>query len=170
MSSMEDKLKQLEEENRMFRMILEALPINLFVKDTNCKYQITSKICDILNGVERGGLKGKSILPLNSSEEKLHSIALYDDDQRIILPKTKAAARTYVVRGRIIKRTKIPRKKETADLKRRRQLEGIAGGMFCKPAEMSTDEKLKKLKNRWINNSSNALSLIMIMKTEMLLY
>ena len=59
----EELLKQfaeLKKENEMFKMILEALPAVLYVKDKDCKYQITSRFCDLINGAERGALRGKN--------------------------------------------------------------------------------------------------------------
>jgi HD-GYP domain-containing protein (c-di-GMP phosphodiesterase class II)/PBP1b-binding outer membrane lipoprotein LpoB len=98
---MDDRIKKLEEENRMFRMILEALPINLFVKDTNCKYQITSKVCDMVNGVERGGLKGKSDFDLQNSAEIAQ--CFYDDDQRIMSAKKGSRMLSPTLCGKTIK-------------------------------------------------------------------
>ncbi len=139
---MEDKLKQLEEENRMFRMILEALPINLFVKDTNCKYQITSKICDILNGVERGGLKGKSDFDLQNSAEIAQ--CFYDDDQRIMSTKNGSRMLAPTLCGDTIKYYDIykePLINEDGNV------EGILG-LVVAPAEMSTDEKVDEIEEQ----------------------
>lgn len=74
--------EEIQKENEMYKMILDALPINLFVKDKNCQYQITSRYCDLVNGVARGGLKGKTDFDLQKSEDIAQ--LFYDDDQKII--------------------------------------------------------------------------------------
>lgn len=78
-------IENLQKENDMFKMILEALPVNLFVKDRNCQYQITSRFCDLINGVERGGLKGKTDFDLQKSDNIAQ--LFYDDDQKIMKSK-----------------------------------------------------------------------------------
>lgn len=83
------QMEELKKENEMYRQILEALPVNLFVKDVNCKYSITSRMCDMVNGVERGELKGKTDFDLQSSNEIAQTF--YDDDLRIM--KTKQGSR-----------------------------------------------------------------------------
>ncbi len=82
---MNRQMEELKRENEMYRLILEALPVNLFVKDVNCKYSITSRMCDMVNGVKRGGLKGKNDFDLQDSKEIAQ--VFYDDDLRIMQTK-----------------------------------------------------------------------------------
>lgn len=135
MNNMENKMKKLEEENRMFRMILEALPINLFVKDTNCKYQITSKVCDMINGVERGGLKGKSDFDLQNSNEIAQYF--YDDDQRIMATKKGSRMLSPTLCGETVKYYDIYKEPLIGEDGR---VEGVLG-LVIAPAEMDTDKK-----------------------------
>lgn len=95
--NMNRQLEELKRENEMYRLILEALPVNLFVKDVNCKYSITSRMCDMVNGVERGGLKGKSDFDLQSSNEIAQTF--YDDDLRIMQTKQGSRSLTPTTYG-----------------------------------------------------------------------
>jgi response regulator RpfG family c-di-GMP phosphodiesterase len=140
-SDIEKKLKQLEEENRMFRMILEAIPINLFVKDTNCKYQVTSRLCDMINGVERNGLKGKSDFDLQNSKEIAQSF--YDDDQRIMSTKQGSRMISPTLCGETVKYYDIYKEPLIGENGR---VEGILG-LVIAPAEMDTDEKNAELED-----------------------
>lgn len=133
--SIEDRIKELEEENRMFRMVLEAIPINLFVKDTSCRYQITSRVCDMINGVERGGIKGKSDFDLQNSNEIAQSF--YDDDQRIMATRQGSRTLSPTLCGDTIKYYDIykePLINEDGNV------DGILG-LVIAPAEMDIDEK-----------------------------
>ncbi|MDQ2087070.1 HD domain-containing phosphohydrolase [Herbivorax sp. ANBcel31] len=138
---MENKLKQLEEENRMFRMILEALPINLFVKDTNCNYQVTSKICDIINGVNRGELKGKTDFDIQKSKEIAQSF--YDDDKKIMNTKKGSRMLSPTLCGETVKYYDIYKEPLIGE---DGSVEGILG-LVVAPAEMSTDEKVEEVEN-----------------------
>lgn len=82
---LEAKIQELEEKNHYLETILDALPVNVFVKDTDCTYSYTNKICDMVNGVERGGLKGKTDFDLQASKEIAQSF--YDDDKEIMASK-----------------------------------------------------------------------------------
>lgn len=135
MDDLEKRLKQLEEENRMFRMILDAIPINLFVKDANCKYQVTSRFCDMINGVERGGLKGKSDFDLQNSKEIAQSF--YDDDQRIMSTKQGSRTISPTLCGETVKYYDIY--KEPL-INENGTVEGVLG-LVIAPAEMDIDEK-----------------------------
>ncbi len=93
--------EELVESAKALNMILEALPINLFVKDTDCKYQLTSRVCDTINGVERGGLKGKSDFDLQNSVEIAQSF--FDDDKNIMATKTGSRMLSPTLCGNAIK-------------------------------------------------------------------
>lgn len=136
MGDIEKRIKELEDENRMFRMILEALPINLFVKDTSCRYQITSRLCDIINGVDRGGLKGKSDFDLQNSKEIAQSF--YDDDQRIMNSKQGSRMISPTLCGETVKYYDIYKEPLISE---DGKVEGILG-LVIAPAEMSNDEKI----------------------------
>lgn len=132
---MEDRIKELEEENRMFRMVLEAIPINFFVKDKDCRYQITSRICDMLNGVERGGIIGKTDFDLQNSKEIAQSF--YDDDQRIMALKKGSRMMSPTLCGDTVKYYDIY--KEPL-INENGNVEGILG-LVIAPAEMDIDKK-----------------------------
>ncbi|HEY9061283.1 MAG TPA: HD domain-containing phosphohydrolase [Pseudobacteroides sp.] len=139
MDDLEKRLRQLEEENRVFRMILDAIPINLFVKDVNCKYQVTSRFCDMINGVERGGLIGKSDFDLQNSKEIAQSF--YDDDQRIMNTKQGSRMISPTLCGETVKYYDIY--KEPL-INENGNVEGILG-LVIAPAEMDMDEKNAEL-------------------------
>ncbi len=82
---LEAKIKELEKKNQYLETIFDSLPVNVFVKDTDCRYAYTNKLCDILNDVERGGLKGLTDFDLQASKEIAQSF--YEDDLRIMETK-----------------------------------------------------------------------------------
>lgn len=85
MDELEKRVQELEKENHFLNCIFDAIPVNVFVKDTNCTYCYTNKICDMLNGVERGMLRGKTDFDLQNSDEIAQSF--YDDDMTIMREK-----------------------------------------------------------------------------------
>lgn len=93
--------QELEQDVQLLHMILEAMPVNLFVKDTDCIYRVTSRICDLTNGVERGQLIGKSDFDLQNSAEIAQSF--YDDDQAIMQSKTGSRMLSPTLCGNTIK-------------------------------------------------------------------
>lgn len=93
--------EELVQSAKSLNMILEALPINLFVKDTECKYQLTSRVCDEINGVKRGGLKGKSDFDLQNSEEIAQSF--FEDDKNIMVTKKGSRMLSPTLCGNAIK-------------------------------------------------------------------
>ena len=82
---LEDKVRDLEKRLYFLESVFDAIPFNVFVKNTECKYCYTNKICDMLNGVERGALKGKTDFDLQKSREIAQSF--YDDDMNIMASK-----------------------------------------------------------------------------------
>lgn len=89
--ALSERIKELEKENHFYKCLYDAFPVNVFVKDTECRYTITNKICDMANGVERGGLQGKTDFDLQSSPEIAQTF--YDDDQKIM--REKAGSRMF---------------------------------------------------------------------------
>lgn len=82
---LEKEILELKRQNHFLECIFDAIPVNVFVKDTNCTYCFTNKICDMLNGVERGMLRGKTDFDLQKSNEIAQSF--YDDDMAIMREK-----------------------------------------------------------------------------------
>ncbi|TYQ18010.1 UNVERIFIED_CONTAM: Response regulator containing a CheY-like receiver domain and an HD-GYP domain [Acetivibrio alkalicellulosi] len=142
MNDVEKKIKKLEDQNRMFQMILEAIPINLFVKDIDCKYQITSKVCDMLNCVERGGLKGKTDFDLQKSKEIAQSF--FDDDKKIMESKKGSRMISPTLCGNKVKYYDIYKEPLIGD---KGSVEGILG-LVIAPAEMSTDEETGEVEEK----------------------
>lgn len=83
---LEKKAAELERRIYFLEHVFDAVPVNIFVKDTNCKYCYSNKICDMLNGVQRGELRGKTDFDLQQSKEIAQSF--YDDDMAIMQSKT----------------------------------------------------------------------------------
>lgn len=80
-----EKVKVLEEENHFYKCLMNAFPVNVFVKDTECRYGITSRICDVENGVERGALRGKTDFDIMASKELAQGF--YEEDIKIMRDK-----------------------------------------------------------------------------------
>ncbi|MBR5799304.1 MAG: HD domain-containing protein [Lachnospiraceae bacterium] len=79
------QVRELEEKAKYLETVLDSLPVNIFVKDTDCKYRFANKICDLTNHVKRGDLLGKTDFEINSSKEIAQNY--YDDDIRIMATK-----------------------------------------------------------------------------------
>lgn len=99
-SAKEMSQQELEQDARLLYMILETLPVNLFVKDTDCIYRVTSRVCNLVNGVERGQLIGKSDFDLQKSAEIAQSF--YEDDQAIMRSKTGSRILSPTLCGKIM--------------------------------------------------------------------
>lgn len=63
-------------------LFLENAPANLFFKDTNCRYQLVSEICQLINGGPDHSIIGKTDLEIWDDESV--GRAYYEDDLRII--------------------------------------------------------------------------------------
>lgn len=63
-------------------LFLENAPANLFFKDTNCRYQLVSEVCQLVNGGPDHSLIGKTDLEIWDDESV--GRAYYEDDLRII--------------------------------------------------------------------------------------
>ena len=95
------RIQSLEKENHFYKCLMDAFPVNVFVKDTDCRYTITSRKCDELNGVERGGLKGKTDFDIQGSRDVAQSF--YEDDQQILRDKVGSRMFSPAVCGESVK-------------------------------------------------------------------
>lgn len=86
--ALQQRVQELEERNRFLENVLDTIPLNVFVKDRESKYCYTNKICDEINGVERGGLLGKSDFDRNTPEEIAKS---FRDDDSMIMESRKGS-------------------------------------------------------------------------------
>lgn len=83
--SLQNRIQELEERNRFLELVLDTIPLNVFVKDKESRYCYTNKTCEIINGVEHGGLLGKSDFDRNAPLEIAK--AYRDDDKKIMQTK-----------------------------------------------------------------------------------
>lgn len=98
---MMQRIKALEEENHFYKCLMDAFPVNVFVKDTECRYGITSRICDVENGVERGALRGKTDFDIMASREIAQGF--YEDDLKIMREKLGSRIFSPTVFGDTVK-------------------------------------------------------------------
>ena len=63
-------------------LFLENAPANLFFKDTNCRYQLVSEVCQLINGGPDHCIIGKTDLEIWDDESV--GRAYYEDDLRIL--------------------------------------------------------------------------------------
>ncbi len=82
---LEAQVRELEEKTKYLETVLDSLPVNIFVKDTDCKYRFANKICDLTNHVKRGDLLGKTDFEINTSREIAQNY--YEDDIKIMATK-----------------------------------------------------------------------------------
>ena len=67
----------------MLKIIIEAIPANVFFKDTDCKYQMVSHVCHMLNGGNEGWtIIGKTDFEVQHDPELAKFY--YEDDRKII--------------------------------------------------------------------------------------
>lgn len=65
------------------RSIIKAIPANMFFKDTECRYQMVSKVCEMLNqGDKDWTIIGKTDLEIQTDPEIAQ--IYYEDDKKII--------------------------------------------------------------------------------------
>lgn len=72
-----------QQNKEMLKIILESIPANVFFKDTKCRYQLASHVCEMLNmGGDEWTIIGKTDLEV----QKDPSLArfYYEDDKKII--------------------------------------------------------------------------------------
>lgn len=82
---MQNKIKELEQRNHLLELILDTIPVNVFAKDTQCRYCYTNKMCDTMNNAKPGELLGKTDFERNTPEEIAR--AYYEDDLHIMQSK-----------------------------------------------------------------------------------
>jgi diguanylate cyclase (GGDEF)-like protein len=67
----------------LLKRIIDAIPANVFFKDTDCKYQVVSHVCDLLNRREEGWtIIGKTDLEVQYDQALAKFY--YEDDRKII--------------------------------------------------------------------------------------
>lgn len=65
---------------------MKSAPVNLFFKDTECKYRFATEICDMLNGGEEHSILGKTDLEVQVYKE--FGRMYYEDDKKILATGT----------------------------------------------------------------------------------
>lgn len=151
-----ERVKELEKENNFYKCMMDAFPVNVFVKDTSCHYSITSKVCDELNGVERGGLKGKTDFDLQSSKEIAQSF--YDDDLNIMRKKEGSFMLSPTLCGDTIKYYQIfkePIVDEDGTVL------GILGMVIDPNSEVLTQDKEQSAPEQYLEDYKNENSLLL---------
>ena len=77
-------------DKEMLKIIIEAIPANVFFKDKECRYQMVSHVCDMLNGGnEEWTIIGKTDFEVQKDPELAKFY--YEDDKKII--ETRKGAR-----------------------------------------------------------------------------
>lgn len=72
-----------EEKERYFAQFMKEVPMNIFFKDTECRYIYASQICDLLNCGESGEtIVGKTDFEVQKFPELAKQY--YEDDQKLI--------------------------------------------------------------------------------------
>lgn len=61
---------------------MKNAPVNLFFKDTECKYRFVTEICDLVNGGEEHSILGKTDLEVQVYKE--YGKMYYEDDRKIL--------------------------------------------------------------------------------------
>ena len=69
-------------DNEMMKRFMHSAPVNIFFKDTECKYRFTSEICNLVYAGENGSIVGKTDLEVQKFPEmgKMY----YEDDKKIL--------------------------------------------------------------------------------------
>ena len=49
-------------DSEMMKRFMHSAPVNIFFKDTDCKYCFASEICDLVSAGENGSIVGKTDL------------------------------------------------------------------------------------------------------------
>jgi len=70
----------------MLKIIIESIPGNVFFKDTECRYQMVSHVCDELNCGGNNGILGKTDFEVQNDPDLAQFY--YDDDKKIIATRT----------------------------------------------------------------------------------
>lgn len=69
-------------DSEIMKHFMHSAPVNIFFKDTGCKYCFVSKICDMVSAGENGSILGKTDLEVQKFSEigKMY----YEDDKKIL--------------------------------------------------------------------------------------
>ena len=69
-------------DSEMMKRFMHSAPVNIFFKDTECKYRFTSEICNLVYAGENGSIVGKTDLEVQKFPEmgKMY----YEDDKKIL--------------------------------------------------------------------------------------
>ena len=66
----------------LMKQFMRNAPVNIFFKDTECKYLFASEICSLVYADEDGGITGKTDLEIQSIPEL--GRFYYEDDKKIL--------------------------------------------------------------------------------------
>ena len=69
-------------DREMMKRFMHSAPVNIFFKDTECRYCFASEICDLVSVGENGSIVGKTDLEIQKFPEmgKMY----YEDDKKIL--------------------------------------------------------------------------------------
>ena len=69
-------------DSKIMKRFMHSAPVNIFFKDTECKYCFVSEICDLVSAGENGSIIGKTDLEVQKFPEmgKMY----YEDDKKIL--------------------------------------------------------------------------------------
>ena len=69
-------------DSEMMKRFMHSAPVNIFFKDTECKYRFTSEICNLVYAGENGSIVGKTDLEVQKFPEmgKMY----YEDDKKTL--------------------------------------------------------------------------------------
>ena len=69
-------------DSEMMKRFMHSAPVNIFFKDTECKYRFTSEICNLVYAGENGSIVGKTDLEVQKFPEM--GQMYYADDKKIL--------------------------------------------------------------------------------------
>ena len=69
-------------DREMMKCFMHSAPVNIFFKDTECKYRFVSEICDMVSAGENGSIVGKTDLEIQKFPEM--GRMYYEDDKKIL--------------------------------------------------------------------------------------
>lgn len=69
-------------DSEIMKRFMHSAPVNIFFKDTECKYRFVSKICDMVSAGENGSIVGKTDLEIQKFSEM--GRMYYEDDKKIL--------------------------------------------------------------------------------------
>lgn len=151
-----EKIAELERENDYFKRIFEAFPVNVFVKDTDCRYTMTSRVCDELNGAERGGLIGKTDFELRNNREIAQS--LYEDDQYVMNEKIGTHMLSPTLEEDVLRYFDIYKEPILDDDK---NVIGLVGLVIDSNSQVLVDDKTHIFTDQYLDDYNNENNLMM---------